>query len=107
MPPEAVDRVIGELPVEVDEHGSGDVTGAECGGAVGFGERPAHIEHDGARSGPPGALVVESAGEFVGGDEQWHGSILSRTVCAKIVCISCITTTCNARSRNVSSYQPK
>jgi len=45
VPPVGGLTVAGELVLEVDEHGAGDVARAERGPSVGHRERPAHVEH--------------------------------------------------------------
>jgi hypothetical protein len=73
VPPTAGHRVVGEVVVEVDVDGAGDMPCQECRSSVGHGERPAHVEHDRAGVRPCGPLVVEATGEVVGGDEDRHG----------------------------------
>ena len=83
MPPLPDRVVVGELVVEVDVDGSGHVPGAERRAAVGHREAPPHVEHDRARVLAAGALLVQSMGELVGGDEDRHVSILPGSTTAK------------------------
>ena len=78
MPPLTDRVVVGEIAVEVDVDGAGDVSGAERRTPIGLGERPAHVEHHGARLRPSCALIVEAAGELLSGDEDGHTPILPR-----------------------------